>query len=230
MKLHALILSCTRDAELCAAAVARLVARGIPVTVAHDAADPMPAVPGATMVSTTYPRAGNLNGRDCIIGILDSLAALAPEGDAPDWLLKVDSDTLVLPAFLAALDAAPAATAVYGLTYPGREFSGAAYAVRPAALPELRRRALMLWPGLHYVEDLTLWRMIQAARLPVLRGPLDWWDNAADLAPANAAPLAIHFGWGRDGMDKVRFPDRAAQDAEIARRMVGYRLPLPVVA
>lgn len=70
------------------------------VTVADDAAFPVPdevrhtiLAYGARYRQTDFPRLGNLNGPECVRGIISTLAGGARDGDI---VVKVDSDTALL--------------------------------------------------------------------------------------------------------------------------------------
>lgn len=90
------------DAQEAVACVrcARTALPGALVTVADDSAFPVPEevrraflAYGARYKRTDFPRNGNLNGPECVRGIISTLAA----GAAPDDIvIKIDSDTVLL--------------------------------------------------------------------------------------------------------------------------------------
>lgn len=65
---------------------------GIGVTLAVDKADPKLVVDGCEVVRTSFPRNGNLNGMETVIGQLETLRQAS---DGSHFVLKVDSDSMV---------------------------------------------------------------------------------------------------------------------------------------
>lgn len=92
------------DAELldCALrAVPRLRAAGDEVVVylADDAAAPLESLPGwqvegVEYMRTGFERRGNLNGAECVRGMVEVYAGIMREGGY-DWVIKADCDTVV---------------------------------------------------------------------------------------------------------------------------------------
>lgn len=83
--------------ELSVQAATRLRRQGhaVDVYVADDAAAPLAKVPsGCKRWMTRFKRRGNLNGAECICGMVDVYNAIFKNGFY-EWVLKVDSDTFV---------------------------------------------------------------------------------------------------------------------------------------
>lgn len=90
--MNAVIFTYPADYPLSAIAARALGKLGVKTFLAIDRKDPVPEIEGAEIIQTTFPRRGNLNGTDCIQGILRTLHECA---DGDDYVLKVDSDTVV---------------------------------------------------------------------------------------------------------------------------------------
>lgn len=104
---------------------------GVRVHLAIDRSHPVPAVEGATIIRTSFPRNGNLNGKACVIGQLETMASLA---DDDGYHLKVDSDALVMG--LRWLDCRD--EDLVGVHHPGgQSFYGFCYAVKGGSIPAL---------------------------------------------------------------------------------------------
>lgn len=74
------------------------------VFVVDDAANPWqtppPHSPGVTYMKTAFPRGGNLNGRACVEGMVETMATVALALRL-DEIIKLDSDTILLnPSFV----------------------------------------------------------------------------------------------------------------------------------
>jgi hypothetical protein len=116
-------------AALASAALDRL---GVEVVWAIDRAEAVAVPEGVAFIHTHFERRGNLNGIACVIGILETLAAV---GAGADWVLKVDSDAMLLTLqwLLDRLED------LVGFTYaPSRGETGIfgfCYAFQPPALP-----------------------------------------------------------------------------------------------
>lgn len=66
---------------------------GVEVWWAVDQADPIEPPAHVRVKRTTFARNGNLNGIDCVIGILQVLRDV---GRGAKWVMKIDSDAMVL--------------------------------------------------------------------------------------------------------------------------------------
>ncbi len=78
--------------DLCAEQIRRVDADA-QIYVFDDAAAPFPSAPvGVHYRQTRFPRNGNLNGKDCILGILEAMQNIP--GTAP--VVKIDADTLLM--------------------------------------------------------------------------------------------------------------------------------------
>ena len=100
MKIALCFFCYAKDAALldCALrAVPHLRAAGdvVDVYVCDDVAAPLAEVPaGVYYRQTSFPRRGNLNGGECIAGMVKEYARIVAEGGY-DWVVKVDCDTVV---------------------------------------------------------------------------------------------------------------------------------------
>ena len=139
MKISIIIYTFGGDAHClgpCLTALHRLQASGhrLRIHIADDTAHPLPYPPaGCTYWQTAYDRRGNLNGRICVQGQLALMAEIAAE-DRPDFILKLDCDTVVLGLGWISPD-----TAMSGfLLAPDKDYcSGMCYAVRAADIPAM---------------------------------------------------------------------------------------------
>lgn len=111
---------------------------------------------GVELVTTTFPRRGNLNGTDCAAGICRELALAAARHGA-SHAIKLDDDALIVRPglFLEHRDVDSV-----GLVWPGGNRSGAygmAYMLRRSMAEEIA--ALLEWESLDpsAPEDLTVW-------------------------------------------------------------------------
>jgi hypothetical protein len=143
------------DYALAALSARALRKLGIRVVLAVDAADPLPAIEGVdTIVTTTFRRNGNLNGKACVQGILATLAAAA---DGDDYVLKLDSDTMLLGLGWLAGHTAPAV----GLFDPSvRIFYGACYALRVDRLLEYQQAAAVMPESYSCPEDIEIGKLL----------------------------------------------------------------------
>lgn len=150
---------------------------------ALDEHDPHLRVDGIDVIRTSFPRVGNLNGMDCVRGILQTLDEQAGTGE---YVLKVDSDTLVM-----SLDWLKGRTeTAVGMNEPtlegrrhGRALYGMCYALKVADLPELRAAAR--YEDRHCSED------IRMGELAAEVGTLWTWRNRAKGTPFAA------YSWRR---------------------------------
>lgn len=149
MKLHAVLFTYSLDAPLAAFAYDALTKQGVSVTVAWDIVAPSPhaikRMPLAKHIVTTFKRHKNLNGLNCLKGILNLLAS---EGEAAGahFVIKVDSDTIVRPLFIAHLEKSRLdAEGVNADSAKKRLWWGACYALKPKAARKLLEMACV--PG-----------------------------------------------------------------------------------
>jgi len=163
---------------LMAALASRALRRsGVRVVLAIDRKDPLPAVEGCEVVVTDFPRNGNLNGKECVEGILRTLEEQSRPEDP--WVLKVDSDALVTGVkWLEGRE-----EEAVGMFHPGhRGFFGFCYGIRRTALPGMRERAAQLKddPGMY--EDVTMGELAR---------PAHRYQNLTEGCPMAA------YGWKR---------------------------------
>lgn len=111
---------------------ARMALPGAVVTVADDSAFPVPqdartalVAYGARYCQTSFPRHGNLNGPECVRGIISTLAGGAADNDI---IVKIDSDTALLSG--AWIEGMPGASLDwYSCGTGARRFYGLCYAM-----------------------------------------------------------------------------------------------------
>ena len=152
------------DDYLMAGLSARIMAaQGIRVIFAIDAKDPFFACEFGQCVATRFPRSGNLNGKEFILG---NLRLMREHADG-DYVFKVDSDTLLLDAtrLLEGRNEVIVGPWVDGM----QGMYGGCYAVRAKSLPAMIEAAEALPDSPYYMEDKTtgeLARKVGPVHLP----------------------------------------------------------------
>jgi hypothetical protein len=142
------------DYALAALSARALGKLGIRPVLAVDAGDPVPVIEGAEVITTSFKRRGNLNGKECVEGILATLLAVA---DGDEYVLKLDSDTMVLGMGWLHGRTEPAV----GLFHPGyRIFFGACYALRVDRLPEYQAAAAAMPESISCSEDIEMGKLL----------------------------------------------------------------------
>ena len=139
--MSAVIFTYPPDYAMAAIAARSYAKLGVRPYLAIDHRDPVPAVEGAEIVRTRFPRRGNLNGKACVEGILRTMAEVA---DGDEYQFKGDSDTVARS--LAWLDGRT--EPAVGLRHTGyRGLYGACYALRTDRLDDYRQEAAKLPHG-----------------------------------------------------------------------------------
>jgi len=156
-----------------------LRAAGIEPVLAVDAGDPPIRMEGLRVIRTHAPRMRNLNGMPWI---REQLRVLRDQGEGGEWVLKVDSDTMVFSDHWF-VDRPEIAV---GLTDAGRrELYGMVYALRTAALPAMIAAADAMPEDGYAPEDIFVSRIARSVG-PVHvyqhgpgcpLGPHDWNDT-----------------------------------------------------
>lgn len=158
--------------DLALQAVPRLRAQGhiVDVYVVDDAASPMKEPPsGCRYWTTRFNRKGNLNGSECICGMVDVYNAIFKNG-MYEWVLKVDCDT-----FVNSLDwLVGISSQIYsfaGTTHRQDYCTGSCYAVSRNAAEWLKSRFQEpSWRGAAqrgFCEDKVLYNMCKLSGMPV---------------------------------------------------------------
>jgi hypothetical protein len=139
------------DDYLIAGLSARMMAaQGIRVIFAIDAKDPFFACEFGECVHTSFPRQGNLNGKEFILGHLRLMQGHATS----DYVIKIDSDTLLLDA-KRLLDGR--SEVIVGPWVDGMKgMYGGCYAVRSEFIPAMIEDAEKLQDSQYYMEDKTM--------------------------------------------------------------------------
>lgn len=171
-------------------AVPRLRAAGdnVEVFVFDDASAPLSAPPrGVKYQQTHFDRGGNLNGLQCIQGMLEAYARVMAYGRF-SWLIKADCDTFVNNIeWLRDLDAK--STAFAGTIHVNDHASGACYALSREGVAVLQERMLCpSWQGKAsrgYCEDRVFYHMSRLSGL----------DIAAFRNDANALDGPLFHAW-----------------------------------
>lgn len=175
MKIAICFFSYSGDApllDLSLQAVPRLRAQGhaVDVYVVDDAASPLKEPPsGCRYWTTTFDRKGNLNGAECICGMVDVYNAIFKNG-MYEWVLKTDCDT-----FVNSLDwLVGISSQIYsfaGTTHRQDYCTGSCYAVSRNAAEWLKSRLQEpSWRGAAqrgFCEDKVLYNMCKLSGMPV---------------------------------------------------------------
>lgn len=158
--------------ELAVQAVPRLRAQGHKVDfyVLDDSKTPLDMPPaGCQYWRTDFDRRGNLNGAECICGMVDQYASIFRMG-LYEWVIKVDSDT-----FMNSFDwlegVSSQSTAFAGTIHVNDYCSGSCYAVSRAGVEWLQERLEeKSWQGAAergYCEDKVLYNMCKLSGMQV---------------------------------------------------------------
>lgn len=199
------------DAALLAISARRILAldHEAVIVAASDAAAPIPQdlLPdGVLHRETSFPRSGNLNGLDCIAGMVAFMADLCQEFEA-DHIVKFDADLWAnnLAAFLTSTDSTSydyLATERWHFAQP----AGYIYRISSRLLERLlaeipsRRAANLFPPDNKYPEDQTIYALAlqcraEAALIPYTSGASTGVTDCSpeQLAAALAADV-VHAG------------------------------------
>jgi hypothetical protein len=198
MKTSAVIFTYEGDRELSAIAAAALLKAGCRVTLAWDKNAPqwaLRATPDAEHVVTDFNRGRNLNGPECVHGMFDVLDYARRDAD---WVLKVDSDTVIRSGFFARLAASRKdAEGFYCVDTVKRAWWGACYAIRAQRITTLQnalRADTTLDPKCP--EDLTVHTAMTNLGFSMNSGPLEWIGHNPKGQPTVISPGAegAHYG------------------------------------
>lgn len=180
----------------------------VSVFVFDDANAPLAVVPeGVVYEQTSFDRKGNLNGLECIDGML-ALYESVFERTGAEWIVKLDCDTYLNDLdWLRGMDAATVAQA--GCRHVNDFCSGACYAVSRAGVAAVRerltgetwrKRARKAW-----CEDRVIGRIAETTAFRVVwlgsifnepkRGVLyhDWMNDGEACMELLVAPYAVDF-------------------------------------
>lgn len=165
------------------------VCPGARIFVASDRAAPIKtAPPGTTLIQTTFPRGGNLNGLPAVLGVLDTLRWCIQQTRS-DYIIKLDADTWVQS--LAPLTDGKEdylACEAYEPFCPG----GNAVRISRWAVSRVLsyyRTALAegtTSPTWHYPEDRSIFNAVRACRLPHRLVP---YNSGATIGMTDQLPL-----------------------------------------
>lgn len=155
--------------ELAVQAAPRLRRQGhaVDVYVVDDAARPLAVPPaGCRYRRTEFARGGNLNGAECIVGMVDVYDDVF-RGGVYEWVIKADCDTFVNDVeWLRGVQGVFA-----GTVHVNRHCSGSCYALRRDGVEWLRARlAEPSWRGAAqrgYCEDRVLFNMCRMSGMGV---------------------------------------------------------------
>lgn len=158
--------------ELALQAVPRLRAQGhaVDVYIIDDAASPMKEPPaGSRYWQTHFDRKGNLNGSECICGMVDVYNAIF-KNSVYEWVIKVDSDTFVNS--LDWLRAVSSQTHAFAGTVHVHDYcSGSCYAVSRNGVEWLQERLQEAsWKGAAkrgFCEDKVIYNMCKMSGMQV---------------------------------------------------------------
>lgn len=160
------------DAELLELAVKagpwlRGQGHAVDVYVMDDAAAPLAVPPaGCRYRQTRFERCGNLNGAECVAGMVQAYEEVFERG-VYEWVVKVDADTFVND--LEWLRGVPGVFA--GTVHVGDYCSGACYALKRAGVEWLRERMVEpSWRGAAqrgFCEDKVIFNMCRLSGLGV---------------------------------------------------------------
>lgn len=162
---------------------------------------------------TTFPRNGNLNGKDCVLGIHEAMGA-ALEESGSKWVFKLDSDTLITRALLMDLvNVAQVDALGFSSTcdkFPWRAY-GCCYGYRDTVAAKIRK-LIARWFRQdmahnrhlcrHFEEDLVFSSVLEASDIPFgfadidkgkATGFLQAW-NYAEGATLNPRCRAFNVG------------------------------------
>lgn len=177
----------------------RTAYRGAPVAIFDDHRCRVSPVPRCEMLGVTaFNRRGNLNGRECLLGMLACMSRVAAKTGAK-WICKVDSDTILNRQPNRPLDSYLDGYALAGSGVHAASVLGPCYAVRASALPDLTLAALST-PDLVPPEDAAITQCAINAgfRVNVIPAGGGWLSKFNYREPAEdvkyRACVAVSFG------------------------------------
>lgn len=152
MKIKAVIFTFPLDYDAALIAAASLENLGVEVHFAIDAKhELLPDFPN--IIRTTFFRSGNLNGRESVVGQLETMKSISEDSD---WVLKVDSDTLVTRLNWLHNKTHP----LIGVCILGvRNFFGACYAIKSSTIDKFVEEAKVIDLKDLSAEDLIMFEL-----------------------------------------------------------------------
>ena len=138
----------------------RVYGEDVPICIFDDSAHPMEpdfvtSLRPSLYVLTPWERKGNLNGRECVLGILECLA-LAGSATGARWIAKTDCDTIVFRPW-ADLQSTAMFQGIYW--WPRALATGCSYVMRREAPERLRSWLLVrdaMASSAKWAEDVTI--------------------------------------------------------------------------
>lgn len=189
--MNAVVFICARDVEIGALSAESLRRFGLRVIWCADVSDaPQVAASlpgGVSLVVSDFPRAGNLNGGQCVAGMIRKLAAL--QGASP-FVLKVDADIILVeptPLF----DGMTRGASMVGPSSRQGDMRGGFYAIDARAVERQVCDYCATRSSTIYPEAQLMDAAIQGASLRTLRLPPESMRHGFSHTIKN--PVAFHF-------------------------------------
>lgn len=194
MKTAVVIFTYTKDAELAEVAAAAAIRAGASVLLVWDREIPPDAeqrTPDAIHTASTFPRNGNLNGRECCLGILDIFNSVA---EGVDWVVKVDSDTLISARLLERLESSRKDSEGFYVLNTATPWWGCCYALRSATVRKLSEIAQSWNFQGACPEDHTIYQMMLHNGMTRGFGEIGWVFYGPNGKVVQPKGEAIHYG------------------------------------
>lgn len=189
--MNAVVFICARDVEIGTVSAESLRRFGFRVIWCADESD-APQVAAAlpdrvSLVVSDFPRHGNLNGGQCVAGMIRKLAAL--QGDSP-FVLKVDAD-IVLADPVPLFDGMSGGASMVGPSSYQGDMRGGFYAIDARAVERQVCDYCATRNSPIYPEAQLMASAVQAASLKVVRLPSSSMLHGYEHTKKN--PVAFHF-------------------------------------
>lgn len=198
MNVSAVIFTYAMDAALAERAAKAAFRAGMTPLMVWDGAVPENAAnrtPEALHIASDFPRRGNLNGEACVRGVLDIFAAVS---DGADWVVKIDSDTIVRRSYTERLARSAKDSEGFYVLNTNTPWWGCCYALRAATAKRLAEIAKTWAFEGRCPEDHTIYQMMLRNGMTRGFGAIGWMRYGPKGHEIQPGADATHYGDIRD--------------------------------